>query len=608
MGAVILIIIGIIIVVAFIRGYSNACSDRDRFQRQNQELEKKVKSSNEEIPRKDIEKYEAKIAEYQKRIRILIEEARSQSEEVKLIRENYDETISDCQYELDQSQALNDKYLRKIEELTKQVKNLEERLNNSTQVCNDLASECAQAIEREKQNRQELVLSCHLDKLKESPLFAPETMKRFCGAIKDKRFVNSFDPNISIQSDFNVSCEINSSGTIYKTSLYSCTCEDYLHRKRVCKHMLYLAASCGVMYFFGENQSELLKDIRAYAQVAIEHESKADSAWQRVAEEKKQLKSKKEDLVNKEKVLLEQAQTYPWFADLLARYQREVDTYRESLLPSSAWKSAKIVKEIKREKKELKIQYELLRNQLDVYESMFPWLEEFKLLSNQEIVQYASRSSDKEYNAVRNWLSPDEYAKLTDREKNQLALDRYNKRQKTDWEAGIECERYIGYLCETKGGTVTYTGARSGLNDLGRDLVVTLDKKIYVIQCKRWSSKKQIHEKHIFQLFGTCILMKVDKSVPVIPVFVTTTVLSDTAKECAKELNITVFEQIPLHKYPQIKCNINHATGEKIYHLPFDQQYDTIVIEPETGEFYAQTAEEAENHGFRRAFKHMTAI
>lgn len=607
MGAVILIIIGIIIAVALIRGYSNACSDRDRFQRQNQELEKKVKSSNEEIPRKDIEKYEAKIAEYQKRIRILIEEARSQSEEVKLIRENYDETISDCRYELDRSQALNDKYLYKIEELTKQVKNLEERLNKSTQVCNDLASECAQAIEREKQNQQELVLSCHLDKLKESPLFAPETMKRFCGAIKDKRFVNSFDPNISIQSDFNVSCEINSSGTIYKTSLYSCTCEDYLHRKRVCKHMLYLAASCGVMYFFGENQSEMLKDIRAYAQVAIEHESKADSAWQKVAEEKKQLKSKKEDLVNKEKVLLEQAQTYPWFADLLARYQREVDTYRESLLPSSAWKSAKIVKEIKREKKELKIQYELLRNQLDVYESMFPWLEEFKLLSNQEIVQYASRSSDKEYNAVRNWLSPDEYAKLTDREKNQLALDRYNKRQKTDWEAGIEYERYIGYLCETKGGTVTYTGARNGLNDLGRDLVVTLDKKIYVIQCKRWSSKKQIHEKHIFQLFGTCILMKVDKSVPVIPVFVTTTVLSDTAKECAKELNITVFEQIPLHKYPQIKCNINHATGEKIYHLPFDQQYDTIVIEPETGEFYAQTAEEAENHGFRRAFKHMSA-
>lgn len=152
MGAVILIIIGIIIVVAFIRGYSNACSDRDRFQRQNQELERKIKSGNEEASHRDVEKYEAKIAEYQKRIRTLIEEARSQSEGTELIQANYENNISKCRYELDQSQALNDKYLRKIEELTKQVKNLEERPNNSTQVCNDLTSECAQAIEREKLN------------------------------------------------------------------------------------------------------------------------------------------------------------------------------------------------------------------------------------------------------------------------------------------------------------------------------------------------------------------------------------------------------------------------------------------------------------------------
>ena len=27
-----------------------------------------------------------------------------------------------------------------------------------------------------------------------------------------------------------------------------------------------------------------------------------------------------------------------------------------------------------------------------------------------------------------------------------------------------------------------------------------------------------------------------------------------------------------------IKCNINKKNGEKLYHLPFDQAYDTIVI------------------------------
>lgn len=50
-----------------------------------------------------------------------------------------------------------------------------------------------------------------------------------------------------------------------------------------------------------------------------------------------------------------------------------------------------------------------------------------------------------------------------------------------------------------------------------------------------------------------------------------------------------------------IKCNIG-SNGEKIYHLPFDQQYDKTRIDKK-GEFYAKTTEEAEKKGFRRAFK-----
>jgi hypothetical protein len=52
-----------------------------------------------------------------------------------------------------------------------------------------------------------------------------------------------------------------------------------------------------------------------------------------------------------------------------------------------------------------------------------------------------------------------------------------------------------------------------------------------------------------------------------------------------------------------IKCNINQGTKEKIYHLPFDQQYDRTKILPELGEFYADTTAEAEEKGFRRAFR-----
>ncbi|MEY3495804.1 MAG: hypothetical protein RJA80_26 [Actinomycetota bacterium] len=38
-----------------------------------------------------------------------------------------------------------------------------------------------------------------------------------------------------------------------------------------------------------------------------------------------------------------------------------------------------------------------------------------------------------------------------------------------------------------------------------------------------------------------------------------------------------VIQEKQLKQYPVIKCNIA-SNGEKIYHLPFDQQYDKTLI------------------------------
>ena len=84
--------------------------------------------------------------------------------------------------------------------------------------------------------------------------------------------------------------------------------------------------------------------------------------------------------------------------------------------------------------------------------------------------------------------------------------------------------------------------------------------------------------------------------------FVTSTTLSETAAEFASSLNISVAENKSLGDYPIIKCNINRSTGEKIYHLPFDQQYDRVKITGKS-ECYAMTIAEAEAKGFRRAKK-----
>jgi len=81
-----------------------------------------------------------------------------------------------------------------------------------------------------------------------------------------------------------------------------------------------------------------------------------------------------------------------------------------------------------------------------------------------------------------------------------------------------------------------------------------------------------------------------------------TTSLSGEAKIVANKLGVKVVNE-QLKRYPMIKCNVNHSDKEKIYHLPFDQQYDRIVIGDNLGESYVDTIEQAEKLGFRRAYK-----
>jgi hypothetical protein len=78
--------------------------------------------------------------------------------------------------------------------------------------------------------------------------------------------------------------------------------------------------------------------------------------------------------------------------------------------------------------------------------------------------------------------------------------------------------------------------------------------------------------------------------------------VSPKAAQVAKVLRVSI-ENIPFQRYPSVKCNVSRRTGERIYHLPFDQQYDTILIEEERLERYAETVAEAEVLGFRHAYR-----
>lgn len=248
--------------------------------------------------------------------------------------------------------------------------------------------------------------------------------------------------------------------------------------------------------------------------------------------------------------------------------------------------------------------------QVLLYESMFPKLEDYALADSLPQEQTV-RPSD--------WLSGEEYNKLTDiqkLERAQVSLERYIKGPKSKWEVGRDYELYIGHLFRKNGWQVVQNGINAKLEDLGRDLICRKNGVTLIVQCKFWSQNKEIHEKHIAQLLGTTLSYAVENNLPnvelghigsnvtkVVPVFVTSTKLSETAMRFAKALHVDArsisFDPCS-NEFPRIKCNIGNEG--KIFHLPFDQLYDRVEIS-KPGECYATTVKEAMSHGFRRAHR-----
>lgn len=210
------------------------------------------------------------------------------------------------------------------------------------------------------------------------------------------------------------------------------------------------------------------------------------------------------------------------------------------------------------------------------------------------------------HDPVRDWISDVEYQSMSETDRNQLALDRYiESPKKSKWQLGRDYELSIGYQFELKGFRVEYTGIIDGVADLGRDLIATKGATVYIIQCKYWSTTSLIREKYIAQLFGTAeIYRKEHSSLEVIPLFITSSRLSEEAKAFAEKLGVKYYENKPIMEFPRIKCNVGkNQFGDQtfIYHLPMDPQYDAVKTD-KPRECRTFTVQEAESYGFRRAY------
>ena len=375
-----------------------------------------------------------------------------------------------------------------------------------------------------------------------------------------------------------------------------------------------------VGYFLNTNRATVRR-VEEQLKAAHTRESTLQSQHKAAQEALAELERKHRELMS---VMKETSTFYPTLATAIADFtvlEDERLAHYLRIKPHPAVKRSEAVRDAARARKEAERRARMLQYQLTYYEDAFPWLVEYSGRSTQDLlaelekrrrgeIQDEAKDGDE---VIRRFIPPDQYARLSEAQRSDLALKRWCESRKSNWQIGRDYERAVGYEFEQLGHVVQYFGATRGLEDLGRDLIATKGGVTFLIQCKYWAQHKEIHEKHIFQLIGTPFEYACDRlnlpmkgldlsSANIVPFLVTNIRLSETAVRAAKMVGVNFMQEHPLKEYPLIKCNVNGRT--RIYHLPFDQQYDTAKIDPAKGERYVTTAAEAEKFGFRRARRH----
>lgn len=366
-------------------------------------------------------------------------------------------------------------------------------------------------------------------------------------------------------------------------------------------------------------ESELMKDMDDTNKSKIESldktisdlEKKIEKITQISHERYRKYQEEKEKVASFRHIFESNLSALPYMAAFIADYE----TYElEALAKQLDWgysveraKKVASIRDIRRAAKEMAEKNLEAKYQLQYLLALFPNLQDI-IETDYKQLPLVKVEELSDYDAARDWLSKEEYQSLSTVERNQLALDRYKEsHNKTKWQIGRDYELFVGYKYQQKGYKVDYFGSYMGMEDLGRDLIAKKDSKTLIIQCKYWGHEKVIHEKHITQLYGTMASFIIEQGIPsknVTGILVTNITLSEQAKKMADYLKIQYVEKFEKGDYPCIKCNIGNDEYGKtyIYHLPFDQQYDSTKIDA-PGEFFAMTVKEAEEKGFRRAFK-----
>lgn len=350
--------------------------------------------------------------------------------------------------------------------------------------------------------------------------------------------------------------------------------------------------------------NQLVAENAAKAQALSEKEISLSSNYSKMKTEIEERLSKQHEEV--EKLLHGSTFSTKYFSQLFADYVLYDFNVMDDILHGHPTivndEKAIKIRAIKRATKTMVEEAEYAVYQLNYLFDLFPDLKDYvdySVINDRFAFLY-----EPDVDPVRRYIGKDDYERLPENERNQLALDNYIKSRKTNWEIGRDYELFVGSVYHQKGFDVDYFGSFERLSDFGRDLIAKKGNTTQIIQCKYWASEKIIREKFIQQLFGTAYSYSIENNIPyenVVPVFVTNIGFSKEAIDFAQRLGVKLCPNVPFQEFPRIKCNVA-SDGTKIFHLPFDQQYDKTKIKND-GEFFCTTVSEATHKGFRRAWR-----
>lgn len=134
-------------------------------------------------------------------------------------------------------------------------------------------------------------------------------------------------------------------------------------------------------------------------------------------------------------------------AEALADYETAIAGARADVLREKSRPARAAAEEIRAKGRQLSTLWreaKYTQYLLKLYEWHFPWLSELRDAEDAraflaDLTDH--EGDDPQADPVKHWLTPEEFAKLSEGERNQRALDRYLKTRKSPWQLGRDYKR-----------------------------------------------------------------------------------------------------------------------------------------------------------------------